>query len=145
MEEWRYSSAILDLDSRWRWVVSLTHRPLYPQGNSTWYPSDRRLDGLQSRSEPCTLLLLEIAPRPPLCQRSYPGSYILVYIYIYIYEVRHFSASLVTSSRDEYVQIRSSVLSVPRSLIFFQSGIQICTHLNGSLTSIHRMAHNHIA
>jgi hypothetical protein len=41
---------ILDLDTRWRWVVSFTTRPLYLQGKSTWYPLDSRLGGPQSRS-----------------------------------------------------------------------------------------------
>jgi len=41
---------ILDLGVRWRWVVSFTSRPLYPQGNSPWHPLDRRLGGLQIRS-----------------------------------------------------------------------------------------------
>jgi len=27
---------ILDLGSRWRWVVSFTSRPLYPQTNCPW-------------------------------------------------------------------------------------------------------------
>jgi hypothetical protein len=31
-------------------VVSFTPRTLYPQGKSTWYPLDRRLGALQSRS-----------------------------------------------------------------------------------------------
>jgi hypothetical protein len=41
---------ILDLGTRWRWVVSLTPRPLYPQRESPWYPLDRRLGGPQSLS-----------------------------------------------------------------------------------------------
>jgi hypothetical protein len=41
---------ILDLGTRWRWVVSFTSRPLYPQGKSPWYPLDRRLGESQSRS-----------------------------------------------------------------------------------------------
>jgi hypothetical protein len=41
---------ILDLGARWRWVVSFTLRPLYPQGKSPWYTLDRRLGGPQSRS-----------------------------------------------------------------------------------------------
>jgi hypothetical protein len=28
--DWRYSSTILDLASRWKLVVNFTHRPLYP-------------------------------------------------------------------------------------------------------------------
>jgi hypothetical protein len=35
---------ILNLCTRWKWVVSFTHRPLYPL-----YPLDRRLSGPQSR------------------------------------------------------------------------------------------------
>jgi hypothetical protein len=41
---------ILDRGARWRWVVTFTPRPLYPQGKSPWYPSDGRLGGPQSRS-----------------------------------------------------------------------------------------------
>jgi hypothetical protein len=41
---------ILDLGTRWRWVVSFTPRPLYPQGKRLRYPLDMRLGGPQSRS-----------------------------------------------------------------------------------------------
>jgi hypothetical protein len=41
---------ILNLGTRWRWVVSFTPQPLYPQGKSPWYPLDKRLGGPQSRS-----------------------------------------------------------------------------------------------
>jgi hypothetical protein len=41
---------ILDLGTRWRWVVSLTPRPLYPQGKSPRYPLERRLGVPYSRS-----------------------------------------------------------------------------------------------
>jgi hypothetical protein len=41
---------ILDLSTRWRWVVSFTSQPLYPQGKSPWYPLDRRLGGPKSQS-----------------------------------------------------------------------------------------------
>jgi hypothetical protein len=34
---------IFDLGTRWRWVVSFTPRPLYPQGKSPWYPLDGRV------------------------------------------------------------------------------------------------------
>jgi hypothetical protein len=40
---------ILELSTRWRWVVTFTLRSLYPQGKSPCYPLDRRLGGLQSR------------------------------------------------------------------------------------------------
>jgi hypothetical protein len=41
---------ILVLGIRWRWVVSFTPRPLYPQGKSPWYSLDRRLGGPHNRS-----------------------------------------------------------------------------------------------
>jgi len=42
-------SRILDLSTRWIWVVSFTIRPLYPQGKSSWCPLDKRLGGPQNR------------------------------------------------------------------------------------------------
>jgi hypothetical protein len=50
MGEWKYSSTILDLGTRWRWVVSLSPRPLYPLINRPRYPSYERMGGPQSRS-----------------------------------------------------------------------------------------------
>jgi hypothetical protein len=50
MGEWRYSSTILDLSVRWRWLVSFTPQPLYPRGNSPRYSLDRNLGEPQSRS-----------------------------------------------------------------------------------------------
>jgi hypothetical protein len=41
---------ILDFGTRWRWVISVTSRPLYPHVKSPWYPLDRRLGEPQSRS-----------------------------------------------------------------------------------------------
>jgi len=41
---------ILNLGTRWRWVVSFTPQPLYPWGKSPWYPLDRRLGGPYSQS-----------------------------------------------------------------------------------------------
>jgi len=43
---------ILNLVSRWRWVVSFTTRPLYLQAKILRYALDRRLGGTHSRSEP---------------------------------------------------------------------------------------------
>jgi hypothetical protein len=41
---------ILDLGTRWGWVVSFMPWPLYHQGKSPWYPLDKRLGGPQSWS-----------------------------------------------------------------------------------------------
>jgi hypothetical protein len=41
---------IIDICTRWRWVVSFKHRQVYLQGKSLWYPLDRRLGGPQCRS-----------------------------------------------------------------------------------------------
>jgi hypothetical protein len=46
---------LLDLGTRWKWVVSFTHRPRYPQGKSPWYPLKRRLGGPQMISLLCYL------------------------------------------------------------------------------------------
>jgi hypothetical protein len=43
MAEWRYSSTILHLCTRWRYVVSFKSLPLYRR-----YPPDRRLGGQRS-------------------------------------------------------------------------------------------------
>jgi hypothetical protein len=48
--QWRYSSTILDLGTRWRWVVNFTPRPLYLRENRPRYSLDRRIGGPQSRS-----------------------------------------------------------------------------------------------
>jgi hypothetical protein len=42
-----YLHSFLDLGTRCRWVVSFTHRQLYPQGKRPWYPLDRRPGGSQ--------------------------------------------------------------------------------------------------
>jgi len=41
---------MLDLSTKWRWLVSFTPWPLYSQGESRWYPHDRRLGRPQSMS-----------------------------------------------------------------------------------------------
>jgi hypothetical protein len=48
------ATRILELGTRWRWVVSFTPRPLYPQGKRPWYPLDGRLGGPQNQ---CTIFI----------------------------------------------------------------------------------------
>jgi hypothetical protein len=45
--EWRYSSTILDLGTRWRKVDSFTLLLLYSEGKNSQYSLDRRLVGLR--------------------------------------------------------------------------------------------------
>jgi hypothetical protein len=71
--EWRHSSNILNLDAKWRWLVSFTPRQLYPRGNSPRYPLNRRLFGPHSRFGHCEveknlLPLPGIGPRPASSQ-----------------------------------------------------------------------------
>jgi hypothetical protein len=60
MGELWYSSNIIDLRTRWRWVVRFNPRPLYPQGKSRPYSLCRRLGGPQIRSGPCRPLSLAV-------------------------------------------------------------------------------------
>jgi hypothetical protein len=53
MGEWRYSSNILDLGTRWRCVVSFTPRSLYPRLKRPHYKLDMRLGLPQIQSELC--------------------------------------------------------------------------------------------
>jgi hypothetical protein len=58
---------ILDLGTKWRWVVSFTPRPLYPLGKSAWHPLDRRL------CEPQSLLDAVVKRKiPSPCRDSNP-------------------------------------------------------------------------
>jgi hypothetical protein len=41
---------ILNLGTRWRWVVDFMPRPLHPRGKSPRYPLDRKVGGPQIRS-----------------------------------------------------------------------------------------------
>jgi len=59
---------ILDLGTRWRWVVSFTLQSFYPRKNNPWYPLERRLGGIQRRygrggEEKKSLLMPGIEPR----------------------------------------------------------------------------------
>jgi hypothetical protein len=53
MGEWSYTSTILILVIRWRWVVSFTLLALHSWGKSPRYPLGRRLGGARSRSGHC--------------------------------------------------------------------------------------------
>jgi hypothetical protein len=42
--------SILNLSTRWRWVVKFMPHPLYPLGKTIWYPLDGRLGKPHSQS-----------------------------------------------------------------------------------------------
>jgi hypothetical protein len=64
MGEWRYSSSILDLGSRWKSVFSFTLRLLYLRDKQYQYPQNERLAGQNSVFEKVHLAMLGIEPRP---------------------------------------------------------------------------------
>jgi hypothetical protein len=68
MEQWRFSSSILDFSTRTRWIISFTPWPLYHQGNRLQYPFEMKLGGPQSRSGRCgenkNVVLSGIEPGP---------------------------------------------------------------------------------
>jgi hypothetical protein len=66
----------LDLGTSWRWMVSFTPLPLYPQGKSLRYPLDRRLGGSQSPVGTVTGYGLhdqEVGVRVPVWLRIFPS------------------------------------------------------------------------
>jgi hypothetical protein len=84
-KEWRCSSTIPDLSTRWCWVVSFTPRPLYPgeraPGNhwrGGWVSPRADLDAVEKRKTSCPCR--ELNPGSPACSPSLywlscPGSY----------------------------------------------------------------------
>jgi hypothetical protein len=61
MGDWRCSSTILDLGTRWRWVVSFTPATL-PLGKEPPYPLDGRLGGPQSWYGRCGVQKISFPP-----------------------------------------------------------------------------------
>jgi hypothetical protein len=121
MGESRYTSTILGLDTRWRWVVSFKPRPLYPWGKSSRYPSDRRLDGPQSRFG-CREVEKNLLPvpwiklrsssqRPSLCRLSYPGSWNKLTIFIRLYGFRNGVGAPLFSPPSDLCQTLNTLLT----------------------------------
>lgn len=48
--EWSTVTWILHLSTRWKWMVSFIHWPLYPWEKTPHYPSDERLGAILSHS-----------------------------------------------------------------------------------------------
>jgi hypothetical protein len=65
----RYSSAILDLGNRWRWVVSFTHRPLCFSERARDMHLEMRMGEPHSRSWP----LMENRKISCPCRKTNPG------------------------------------------------------------------------
>jgi hypothetical protein len=69
-EEWRYTSTVLELVTRWRLVVSFTPLLPHPQGNSPRYPLGRSLYGHQIWSGRCEIILHCRKSNPDIPTRS---------------------------------------------------------------------------
>jgi hypothetical protein len=108
---------ILDLGTRWRWVVTFTSWPLYPQEKSSWYPLDRRLGGPQSQTwwgEKYSALTGIQAPNHPahspvLCHWALPAH---VYIY-YAFKFQN-NISKICFWHDMHIHYRDSLKSACR-------------------------------
>jgi hypothetical protein len=109
--EWSYNYAILDLGTRWKWVVSFTPLPLYRQENTLRYPLDGWLGGPRSRCERCwekkNLALRGMVPR-----RSSPEPVTVPteLSRLQHYSLRHHlgfaSVDRTDSFENEYIQLR---------------------------------------
>jgi hypothetical protein len=53
MGQWKFSSTFPGLSPRWRWVVSFTLLPFFPQRKNPHHPLDRKLVGPKGRSGRC--------------------------------------------------------------------------------------------
>jgi hypothetical protein len=78
--EWICRSTVLELSTRWRWMVSFMPQSLYPLRKSPRYPFDRRLGRPQSRFGRCREEKILPLPAvesgqssPSLYRLSYPG------------------------------------------------------------------------
>jgi hypothetical protein len=56
MAEWWYSSIILDLDTRWKWVVSFTPHPLYPPPQRNVIKKRKRIASYGNRTSAVQLV-----------------------------------------------------------------------------------------
>jgi hypothetical protein len=92
MGEWKYSSRILDLGIRWRWVVGFTPRPLYLRGNNplyqfvgAWVGPEVDLYAVETKiSWPCRESNLGRRARSPSLYRlSYPTKKIVSKCFVY--------------------------------------------------------------
>jgi hypothetical protein len=115
---------VVNLGTRWRWVVSFTPRPLYARGTSLRYLSGRRLGGPQSRSgrsvdEKNVLPLLEIEPiflcrlsrSQSLCRLNCPWSFNLEFsIRIYVHFL--FSLHMLRALPTPELEVVSLVVSL---------------------------------
>jgi hypothetical protein len=87
MGKWRYTSSILDLDTRWRWVASFTPLSLYLQRRSPHCPLDTRLGVPQSRSVHCgeekiTTIGSRIGTIQPIADRYTTDWEVLIYLLV---------------------------------------------------------------
>jgi hypothetical protein len=90
--EWKYmycSTYILNLRTRWKWLVSFMTLSLYPWGKRPWSPMERRLRGPQSWSG-CSGEGKNPFPDPasPVVQPTAKTLYWLSYlIFLYLFKI----------------------------------------------------------
>jgi hypothetical protein len=146
------SQSILNFGTRWRWVVSFTLRPLYPQGKSLWYPLDRMLGGPQNLSEhggeeknSQPLPKIEPPISQPIAQRYttelsrfYPPPPLLQwYLAVVNFKILHFSALLFPTRSWHVISCVSWFLVILRHFI----NCLTCIASNGNLFNEYERFH----
>jgi hypothetical protein len=124
MGEWEFTTSILNLNTRWRSVVSFTPQLFYVWGKSPQYPMERRLGGPHSQSgcfgeEKNLLPLLAIesqlsSPWPSLYSLSYCSSQVFVFARTYSHTHTH---------THKYIHIwLTLIILISQTLLWYRCG-----------------------
>jgi hypothetical protein len=138
--EWRHSSTILELSTRWRWVVSFTCQLLYPRGKIPRCPLDRRLGGPQNCSECCgeeknVIPWSELNPNCPA--RSLSLYWLLFQDLLLVEYCLPYFLNSSTWIADQYIPIQPSTQQ-----LFINIWGTTCFDPNGPSSGVARLTHS---
>jgi hypothetical protein len=93
----------LTLAQVWRWMVSFTPRPLYPQRKNPWYPLYRRLHGSQVQCGLCGENSWPQTSTPQPCSQSLTECSIPAYVCTQLISIKEsFCNSWIRASKNSF-------------------------------------------